>query len=127
MSMAAILMSELTMIRNSLEIRATEVARGMGMTEPTFSRFQQRETVDEEDARRYLAACNFDQADAFVTFHGAPWALVEIAAPSWQHPDRDILEATVRGAERLEAFSKSGNCDEILSPAVARLKKRLSR
>jgi transcriptional regulator with XRE-family HTH domain len=125
--MLAILMSELASIRNRFDIRATELARRMGMTESTFSRFQQRESVEEDDARRYLAACGFDEIEEFMGFHRAPWALVELVDPSWQHPDREVLHDIVRGAERLEAFAKSGNCDEILAPAVTRLKRRLTR
>src|SRR5690242_5515167 len=109
--MSAILMSEVTAVRNQLGVRAADVARGMDMTESTFSRFQQRETIDEDDARRYLTACGFKETEEFIAFHNAPWTLAEISPPSWQHPDREMLRDIVRGAQRLEDFAKSGNCD----------------
>src|SRR5690349_4860882 len=61
--MTAIPMSELMSIRNTIDIRASDIARGMGMTESTFSRFQQRETVELDDARRYLESCGFGATD----------------------------------------------------------------
>jgi len=123
----AIPMSDLIALRNQLDVRGSDIARSMKMNESTFSRFQQRESVDASDARRYLHACGFREIEELITLHGAPWQLVEITPPSWLHPDRGVLQDILGGVQRLDNFSRSGKCDELLAPAVARLRKRLLR
>jgi hypothetical protein len=120
-------MTELLAVRNQFNIRGADIARSMEMNDSTFSRFQQRENAEEQDARRYLDGCGFDQIDEFIAFHGSPWELVEITPLSWLHPDREPLQQILRGVQRLDAFSRSGKCDELLAPVVARLRKRLLR
>src|SRR5258708_755635 len=125
--MVAIPMSDLTAVRNRLDVRGSEIARSMKMNESTFSRFQQRESRDADNARRYLIGCGFDQIDEFSALDGAPWEVLEIAAPNWLHPDRVTLQEILWGVQRLDNFSRSGKCDELLAPAVVRLRKRLVR
>jgi hypothetical protein len=118
---------ELAHVRSKLGVRGNELARTMGMKESTLSRFQQRDSVPEQEAERYLRACGFDETDRFLNYYRAPWTLLDIVAPSWAHPDREVLCDIVRGIERLDNFSASAACDELLSPSVRRLRERLVR
>jgi hypothetical protein len=89
--MSEIPMSELTEVRSALGVKNGDVARALNMSEPSFSRFQQRPSVDLTEAEQYLRACGFDSVDEFMASRRAPWNLLDTTAPTWSHPNRDAL------------------------------------
>jgi hypothetical protein len=116
--MITIPMSDLIAVRNQFNIRGADFARSMEMNDSTFSRFQQRESVEEHDARWYLTACGFDQIDEFIAFHGIPWELVEISPPSWLHPDREALQGLFTVCSALMSSREAANAMSCLRPQL---------
>jgi transcriptional regulator with XRE-family HTH domain len=116
--------SLMRMARDDSKVRQTDLAVKLGVSASVLSRLESSETADAKMARRYLEAIDTDLGKEIVAFFERRWR--HLNRPDFRHPDRETIWAAEQALQKLDAFEKSGDFDQILQNPLNNLRKRIS-